>query len=65
MAMLLATIQEAAGFLNLDPSTIHKWIKQGKLQTIQIDGKTRVIVEKAAELVPKGKAKVKSLAGRK
>ena len=57
MAMLLSTIQEAAKFLDLDSSTIHKWIKQGKLQAIRVDGKTRVIVEKIAELTPKGRTR--------
>lgn len=60
MGMILSTVQEAAAFLGLDPSTIHKWVKQGKLQTYQVDGKRRIIVEKVAELAARGGGSLKA-----
>lgn len=47
LAYLLATVEEAAQYLGVAPSTIHRWINDKRLQVFTIQGERsrRVIVE--------------------
>ena len=45
MAVILATVKKTAEFLDVNPSTIHRWIKRKLVKTYQIDGITMISVE--------------------
>ena len=48
----------AAGLLGVKPSTIYKWVREGKLKTFRFfpRGKIYILAESVNELLKKGKA---------
>jgi len=53
----MLTVKEIADRLKVSRFTVYRWIKQGRLKAIRIDGILRIEEEAYNQLIEKGKQK--------
>jgi excisionase family DNA binding protein len=53
---ILCSINEAAAATGASRSKIYQWLKDGRIRTVRIDGRTKVLVESLLNLGREGTA---------